>query len=199
MIGAAKDKSSLPGSLTALRVLLCLLITFLLAGTRAEAFFAPPDQAPGQIAAFQPDSTGKTTTAWQYDALDSLIAANSGDDLVRLYHGTTSNAGSKIVGGGFRQSDTFFAEEMATSRYFAGEAAARTGARSTTSIEFTMPRSVAEDLGLMQRRIIGADRNLPTPDIDFGTGFERILPSGNVGGFNSLMEQGIITTRRRRH
>jgi hypothetical protein len=77
MIGAAKDKSSLPGSLTALRVLLCLLITFLLAGTRAEAFFAPPDQAPGQIAAFQPDSTGKTTTAWQYDALDSLIAANS--------------------------------------------------------------------------------------------------------------------------
>jgi hypothetical protein len=75
MIGAAKDKSSLPGSLTALRVLLCLLITFLLAGTRAEAFFAPPDQAPGQIAAFQPDSTGKTTTAWQYDALDSLIAA----------------------------------------------------------------------------------------------------------------------------
>jgi hypothetical protein len=77
MIGAAKDKSSLPGSLTALRVLLCLLITFLLAGTRAEAFFAPPDQAPGQIAAFQPDSTGKTTTAWQYDALDSLIAAKT--------------------------------------------------------------------------------------------------------------------------
>jgi hypothetical protein len=83
MIGAAKDKSSLPGSLTALRVLLCLLITFLLAGTRAEAFFAPPDQAPGQIAAFQPDSTGKTTTAWQYDALDSLIAAKSADPWLR--------------------------------------------------------------------------------------------------------------------
>jgi hypothetical protein len=95
MIGAAKDKSSLPGSLTALRVLLCLLITFLLAGTRAEAFFAPPDQAPGQIAAFQPDSTGKTTTAWQYDALDSLIAANSGGNLLNqtYRHATPSTLG----------------------------------------------------------------------------------------------------------
>ena len=128
-----------------------------------------------------------------------LAAAKGADEMVTLYHGATSNAGSKIVEGGFRQADTFFAEEMATSRYFAGEAAARTGARSTTSIEFTMPRSVAEDLGLMQRRLIGADRNLPTPDIDFGTGFERILPSGNVSNFNSLMEQSIIFTRRKRH
>ena len=92
MIGAAKDKSSLPGSLTALRVLLCLLITFLLAGTRAEAFFAPPDQAPGQIAAFQPDSTGKTTTAWQYDALDSLIAANSAGPKGWVNSGTVKDA-----------------------------------------------------------------------------------------------------------
>ena len=130
---------------------------------------------------------------------DIARVAKGGDDLVRLYHGATSNATSKIISAGFRQADTFFAEEMATSRYFAGEAAARTGARSTTSIEFTMPRSVAEDFGLMQRRLIGADRNLPTPDIDFGTGFERILPSGNVDSFNSLMESGIITTRRLQH
>ena len=73
---ATKEKSSpMPGSLTALRALLCLVFAFLLAGTRAEAFFATPDQAPGILAPATPDSTGKTTTAWQYDALDSLIAA----------------------------------------------------------------------------------------------------------------------------
>ena len=58
--------------------MLCLVVAFLLTGTRAEAFFADPQPAPGQIASVTPDSTGKTTTAWQYDALDSLIAANNG-------------------------------------------------------------------------------------------------------------------------
>ena len=79
---ATKRKSSppaptAPGQSRALWALLCLLITFLLTGTRAEAFFAAPQPAPGQIAPAAQESTGKTTTAWQYDALDSLIAANS--------------------------------------------------------------------------------------------------------------------------
>jgi len=82
MIDAAKEKSSsrpptLPGQTRALWAWLCLIVAFCLAGTRAEAFFAPPDHAPGILAPAAPDSTGKTTTAWQYDALDSLIAAKS--------------------------------------------------------------------------------------------------------------------------
>ncbi|WP_265593677.1 RHS repeat-associated core domain-containing protein [Verrucomicrobium sp. BvORR034] len=129
----------------------------------------------------------------------AATAARSADDLVVLYHGTTSNMASKITTRGFRTADTFFAEETATSRYFASEAAARTGARSLTSIQFTMPRTVAQDLGLLERRIIGADRNLPTPDIDFGTGVERILSSGRVAEFNAMLENGVIVFRRLRH
>lgn len=81
MLDAAKEKggskTTLPGKTRALWAWLCLVVAFCLAGTRAEAFFASSDQAPGILATAAQESTGKTTTAWQYDALDPLIAANS--------------------------------------------------------------------------------------------------------------------------
>jgi hypothetical protein len=80
---ATKEKGSTPaptapGPSRALWAMLCLVVTFLLSGTRAEAFFAPPDHAPSVLATAAPESTGEITTAWQYDALDSLIAAKTG-------------------------------------------------------------------------------------------------------------------------
>ncbi len=81
MIGAAKKESGgnahTPCPSRALWAMLYLVITFLLTGTRAEAFFDSSQPAPSQTAPGAQDSTGKTATAWQYDALDSLIAAKT--------------------------------------------------------------------------------------------------------------------------
>lgn len=108
---------------------------------------------------------------------------------------------SKIGTDGFRKGAdgaVYFGEEMATSSHFALEAAARTGARSSTVIEFTIPKSLAGELGLLERSTLGGFRGAPPIDIPFASGYERLLTGRNINLFNEAMEAGQITTRRLR-
>jgi RHS repeat-associated protein len=134
-------------------------------------------------------------------------AAKSADDAVRLFHGTTGSRASRIVGNefyptrGFRPGGdgaVFFAEDASTAFHFGREAAAGTGARSVTAIEFTMPRSLAQDLGLLNRNVLGEFRGACPLDIPGGTGFERIMTGGNIDAFNQALRNGTISTRRLR-
>jgi len=75
MIGAAKRKSSFLPGLAALRLVLLLVVTLCLPETRVWGFAAPPQPASGVFESASPSSVGEFTTAWQYDASDSLHAA----------------------------------------------------------------------------------------------------------------------------
>jgi hypothetical protein len=95
MTATKKESSTIaptaPGKPGILWALLCLVVAFLLAGTRAEAFFAPPAPAPGQNAPLHSEVTGQNYDGSQYDALDSLIAAKTGAPAKRA-------SGSTVLG-----------------------------------------------------------------------------------------------------
>jgi RHS repeat-associated protein len=140
------------------------------------------------------------------DDLIRTAGGGGGDDFITLYHGTTSNRASKIVGSqyqkarGFRPTggSVFFAEDMATARHYADVARTSTGASSATIMELKIPRSLAEETGLMNRSVIGADLGLPFEDIPGGTGFERVLPKDQLQIFNQALLGGTVETRRLR-
>ncbi|MEM8682201.1 MAG: RHS repeat-associated core domain-containing protein [Pseudomonadota bacterium] len=120
---------------------------------------------------------------------------------ITLFHGTSSNAASKIVRLGFRSVPVFFAEDIVTARVFAAEAAGRNDARSTTVITFTIPLSIAEAAGIgpESRQMIGSEFGLPFVDISGGSGYERVIRStGELLIFNGALTTGKITTRRLR-
>jgi len=128
---------------------------------------------------------------------------------VTLYHGTSSNRASKIVGNqfyetqGFKKQPVFFAEDYPTAEYFAYEKMAARDVpnipKSATVIEFKLSESLANDVGLgaNNRRIIGQDNYLPFPDIPGGSGYERItLNSSDLEKFNNALKSGNIQVRR---
>ncbi|MCP4301378.1 MAG: type IV secretion protein Rhs, partial [Gammaproteobacteria bacterium] len=93
---------------------------------------------------------------------------NDGPDET-YYHGTTSNAASKILKKGFRDIPTFFAEDRATAQHFARQKAAENSARSTRVLTLTIPKSIRLASGMV-RGPIGGDLSLPFIDISGGTG-----------------------------
>lgn len=78
MIGAAKRKSTFPPGLSALWSILFLVVTLCLPETRVWGFAATPQPASGVFESASPLSIGEITTAWQYDASGSPVAANRG-------------------------------------------------------------------------------------------------------------------------
>ncbi len=108
MIDAAKEegssKTTLPGQTRALWAWLCLIVAFCLAGTRAEAFFAEHQPAPGQNAPLHSEAIGQNYDGSQYDAPDSLLAAKrvagAADD-VAIQFGKNANQ----VQHAFRHTD----------------------------------------------------------------------------------------------
>ncbi len=82
-------------------------------------------------------------------------------DVVTLFHGTSSNRASKIIGnelcnaGGFR-SEAFLAEDFATAEHFAVASLrdylpGQTPPKSFTVLAFRVPRELADNLGLLNR------------------------------------------------
>jgi len=130
-----------------------------------------------------------------------VVSSKGGEEAIRLFHGTSANIGSKIVAKGFRSGSdgaVYFAEEFNTATHFAREAAARTGARSINTLEFKIPRDLAQKLGLMEREVLGAARGAKPIDIPGGSGFERILSGSSVEAFNEALANGTIVVRRLR-
>jgi len=127
-----------------------------------------------------------------------------------LFHGTTSNRASKIVGNqfyetqGFKKAPVFLAEDYNTARYFAFEKLAAlvpNQPKSLTVVEFKIPTQLANDLGIGQdsRSVIGVFEELRFPDIPGGTGHERILRNlTDVQRFNDVLKAGQIKVRRQR-
>jgi hypothetical protein len=133
------------------------------------------------------------------------------DEFVTLYHGTTSNRASKIVGNlfyetqGFKKTPTFLAEDFNTAEYFGitklADSTSPNQAKSVSVIEFKIPKQLATELGIgsENRRIIGALEDLFTPDIAGGTGYERVLNSvTNLQVFNQALKTKTISVRRMR-
>lgn len=58
-----------------------------------------------------------------------------------------------------------------------------------------MPQSLAEDLGLTERQVLGEFRGAPPIDIPGGSGFERILGGWNVDAFNQALQGGQISVK----
>lgn len=131
-----------------------------------------------------------------YDvALDSLLAA---EETVTLYHGTTTSAARNILGGGFRAGEdnaVFFGEDFSTAKFFGESRIAETGANSGQVLRYTMPQSLAEDLGLTSRQVLGEFRGAPPIDIPGSSGFERILNGGNIDAFNQAVRGGQISVK----
>jgi RHS repeat-associated protein len=127
------------------------------------------------------------------DAGEIALAAGAGDELITLYHGTTGNAASRIVKKGFRQRNTFFAEEHATAAHYGIVKAGETGARSITVIAFRVPRMFVER---MRRGVIGEYLDIRFDDIANSSGYERVLSSRDVPAFNAAMADGTISFRR---
>ena len=97
-----------------------------------------------------------------------------------------------------------FAEEVSTARHFAFEKSSQTiphQPSALTVIEFQVPRSLANDVGIAfpDRLPLGEHFNLPFVDIAGGSGFERILTSPSaVARFNEALKSGVIKPRRLR-
>jgi hypothetical protein len=124
-------------------------------------------------------------------------------EVVRRYHGTSSNKASKIVQGGFKPGPdgvVFFAEDAQTAEFFAVTTKTPPGSdvpRSFTVIEFTIPRNLAEDLGLLNRTLIGSYRDAPM--IQPGVSpYEVILYEADIHAFNQALDDGLIIARRLR-
>ena len=83
MTGATK-KEGISAGFAVLRVLLLLVAALFLGQTRVWAFTAPPQPASGQTSLASPSSVGEITTAWHYDASDSLLAANRGGGVAEI-------------------------------------------------------------------------------------------------------------------
>jgi RHS repeat-associated protein len=125
-------------------------------------------------------------------------AETAAEDSLTLYHGTTANAAGSILDGGFRagaDNAVFFGEDFATARYFGEERIAETGASSGQVLRYTVPQSLAEDIGLAERHVLGEFRGAPPIDIPHASGFERILQGGNIGLFNQAVRSGQIAVK----
>jgi hypothetical protein len=191
---------------------------WLLGGQSLKLEMAGPAKvgAPGS---FERRHAQESYKYWAYGSTATVTAvsialgsrsgsAGASDDLVTVFHGTTSNRASKITGSafydarGFRpgvDSAVYFAEDFATAHHFALEAAASTGAKRATVLKLTMPRSVAGQSGLLYRRPLGQYRGAPQIDIPGGTGHERVLSGrGSIDLFNASMEQGVVGVQRLR-
>ena len=141
---------------------------------------------------------------------DAVLAHNTcePDEYVKLYHGTSSNKASRIVGSAYHtqsglRGSTDLAEEFETARHFALESLihygpGQTAPRSLSVIEFSIPRQLADKLGIGSgsRRLLGEDLGLLATDIAGGSGFERKL--FNAAGFNEALKSGEIQFRRMR-
>jgi hypothetical protein len=58
-----------------------------------------------------------------------------------------------------------------------------------------LPQSLAQDLGLTSRRVLGEFRGAAPIDIPGGSGFERILSGGNIDVFNQAVRNGQISVK----
>ena len=120
------------------------------------------------------------------------------EETVAVYHGTTTSAARNILSGGFRggvDNAVFFGEEYSTAAAFGELRVAETGARSGQVLRFTMPQSLAGDLGLTTRNVLGEFRAAAPIDIPGGSGFERILSGGNIDAFNQALRNGQISVK----
>ncbi|HUB68501.1 MAG TPA: RHS repeat-associated core domain-containing protein [Candidatus Methylacidiphilales bacterium] len=153
----------------------------------------------GALAASDVDMSLGNSFAANIEATQrSLAAEGAGGDFVTIYHGTTSNAASKILSGGFRpgaDGAVFFGEDFSTAQHFGLEAIAENGASSGKVLSFQVPADLADQLGLTSRNVLGEFRGAPTIDIPNGSGFERILQGNNIDAFNQALRSGQITTR----
>jgi len=123
------------------------------------------------------------------------------DETVTLYHGTTTSAGRRIVNGEFRagvDNAVFFGEDFSTARFFGEARIAETGASSGQVLRFNMPRSLAKDLGLTSRQVLGEYRGAPPIDIPGSTGYEMLLMGDKVGLFNQAVRSGQISVKQTR-
>jgi RHS repeat-associated protein len=129
--------------------------------------------------------------------LGGQIAAE--EEMVTLYHGTTRSAASKILNNGFRggpDNTVFFAEDFPTAKFFGQMKMAENSASSGQVLSFSMPKSLARDLGLTSRELQGEFRGFPPTDIAGGSGFERILKGNSIDQFNQALGNGQIVVRR---
>ena|GEM_PF-1727648 len=136
------------------------------------------------------------------------VEPRNANPITILYHGTSSNRASKIVGNqfyeiqGFKQVPTYLAEDYQTAYYFAREHIGKVDvphiAKSITVIEFKIPEEIAESLniGAESRRVIGQYAELRFPDIPGSTGYERVLT--DIQKFNEALKEGTIHVRRKR-
>jgi len=114
---------------------------------------------------------------------------------ITLYHGTSRNAGRKILKKGFRNTPVFFAEDRVTAHTFGRERAAANGSVNVTVLTFNVPMSVVNASG-MRRGIIGEELGLGFVDVPGGTGYEWFI-TNNLGlqVFNGSLLTGATTVR----
>lgn len=127
---------------------------------------------------------------------DAAAGIRLTDETVTIYHGTTTNAASKILRNGFRAGGdgaVFFGEDFQTAKFFGERRMAESGARSGQVLQYTMSHSLADKLGLTSRQVLGEFRNAPWVDIPGASGFERILNGDDIGAFNDAVRDGRIT------
>ncbi|WP_177241715.1 RHS repeat-associated core domain-containing protein [Myxococcus fulvus] len=130
---------------------------------------------------------------------------------ITLFHGTTGNRSAKIMGSVFykargftagKKGAVFFAEERATAEFFANQAPAlhdnNTLARSRSIIEVKIPDELAKRFGISEteRSLIGDAMDMELPDVQRGSGFERILNQEFLDEFNGAIQSGEIILRR---
>ncbi len=67
------------------------IVTALTGQTHARQIFAPCQPAPGVFAAHTQATTGENYDVCRYDAPDSSLAANTGEEMVTVYRGVASD------------------------------------------------------------------------------------------------------------
>jgi hypothetical protein len=142
------------------------------------------------------DATTFTESLLAPGLLGGGVAA--AEETVTLYHGTTSSAARNILNGGFRagaDNAVFLGEDFSTARFFGESRIAETGAKSGQVLRYTMPQSLAEELGLTSRQVLGEFRGAPPIDIPGGSGFERIMTGRNIDAFNQAVKAGQISVK----
>ncbi len=145
----------------------------------------------------------------------AVTAIDSSGRPVTLWHGTTSNRASRILGSadnaaaassfayeaeGFRGVTVYFAEDSDAARYFAYERLAltrpgETPPSSLTVIKFSIPEELASRFGLLERYPITGELGALRP-VDIGTGYESRLFSAFVVDFNEALQTRRIVVER---
>jgi hypothetical protein len=111
---------------------------------------------------------------------------------------TTTSAARNILKTGFRpgfDNAVFFGEDFATAEHFGLEAATESRGASEAILRYTVPKSLAQDLGLTEQRVLGEFRGAPPIDIPNSSGFERILIGDNIQQFNQAVRSGQISVK----